>query len=142
MSLSKKQREQLAKAKKRHDRRPAPCDLSPAGKGTLNRMAREHTDVLQNIEFALLDVYRENTRFDDAAAMAALRGAALGETAADDPLVTLALESLQNIRAMREDITDKIWQDGLRVVMDSVHRHSTLREGETSYLQFVAKYVR
>lgn len=141
MALSKKQREQLAKAKKRHDRRPKPHTLAPIGVRAMQRMARDHLDVLQNIEFSLVEVWEEDPTFDDAAALAALTAAGLGDTTADDPRVQRALSLLGNIRQMRSDVDETTWQNALRVVIDSVRTHSQFRPGEVSYLAFVANYI-
>jgi hypothetical protein len=141
MGLSKKQREQLAKAKKRHDQRPTPRNLAPAGTRAMKRMARDHGDVLQNIEFVLVSAYREDPAFDDEAALATLCAAGLGETQSDDPRVDRALQTWRTIRETREDLTDALWLEGLRVVIDSVRLHSTLRAGDTSYLDFVSEFI-
>ncbi|GAG34969.1 unnamed protein product, partial [marine sediment metagenome] len=39
------------------------------------------------------------------------------------------------------DIPDDIWRDGLRTVLESVHRHSSLKPGSRDYLDFVSDYV-
>ena len=57
------------------------------------------------------------------------------------PRVADLVGALEAIRQFREDISDDVWHDGLRVVRDSVHRHSRLRRGETGYLAFAGQYV-
>jgi len=60
------------------------------------RMARDHLDVLQNIEFTLVSAHR---------------------------------------------VSDDVWRDGLRTVLQSVHRHSDLRPGSRAYLDFVSDFT-
>jgi hypothetical protein len=139
--IGRKLREQLVKSKKRHDRRPRSRDLSSAGARGMQRMSRDHADVLQNIEFCLVATFHENPAFDDAGALKALWAMALGELETGDPHADEALQSLWDVRRIREEVTDNVWHDGLRVIMDSVRRQSRLHEGEISYLAFVDGYV-
>jgi len=50
-------------------------------------------------------------------------------------------KELEEIRLFRSDVSDEIWRDGLRTVLQSVHRHSYLRPGETEYLDFVCEFI-
>ena len=106
----------------------------------MKQMSRDHEDVLQNIEVALVRRHREDPRIDDRAADEALR-AALHGTMPTHPRAADLYESLTAIRQLREDIPDDVWRDGLRVVDDSVRRHSQLRPGETSYFEFAGQFV-
>ena len=106
----------------------------------MKRMAGAHEDVLQNIEFALVSRHREDPGIDDRAVDEALR-CYLNDTEPSDARVADLVGALEAIRQFREDISDDVWHDGLRVVRDSVHRHSRLRRGETGYLAFAGQYV-
>jgi uncharacterized alpha-E superfamily protein len=106
----------------------------------MKRMAGAHEDVLQNIEFALVNRHREDPGIDDRAVDEALR-CSLNDTEPSDARVADLVGALEAIRQFREDISDDVWHDGLRVVRDSVHRHSRLRRGETGYLAFAGQYV-
>jgi hypothetical protein len=115
-----------------------------AGKTSLKRMTRDHLDLLQNIEFALVMCARSDSRIDDRSIDVALRSYADGTAlpvAADDRMAQLR-DCLESVRSLREDITDDIWDAGLRTVNESVRRHSDLKPGEKSYLRFVSAYVR
>jgi hypothetical protein len=110
----------------------------------LKRMTRDHVDVLQNIEFALVKGARENRSIDDRMIDQALR-ACMNRTAPPDDAgyqVDGLCGALNAIRLMREDVSDEIWTAGLRTVDDSVRRHSNLSPGETSYLDFIQSYIR
>jgi len=103
-------------------------------------MTEDHQDVLQNIEFALVSVYRANKKIDDAAMGEALKCAILSELPAATPVEEL-VQALAEIREVRSDISDDIWRNGLRVVLQSVHRHSNLKPGRRDYIDFVSQYV-
>ncbi len=107
---------------------------------TMKSMARDHADVLQNIEFALVRGYRENARVDDRDVREALR-AHLGGKEAEGARAAGLAASLAAMRAFREDVSDELWFAAIRIVEDSVRLHSGFLPGETSYLRFVAQYV-
>ena len=107
----------------------------------MKRMARDHPDVLQNIEFALVTCHRQDRSLDDRVMDAALR-ASLANQPPDDPRVAIVFESLASVREMRHSVPDDIWSDCLRVVQDSVHTHSERTPGEIAYLVFASQYVR
>lgn len=50
-------------------------------------------------------------------------------------------EALRMMRAMREDVSDGVWRDGLRVVMSSVRNHSTMAPGDKGYLRFISSFL-
>ena len=106
----------------------------------LKRMIRDHQDVLQNIEFVLVSQYRENRRIDDHIVADALKAAIHGDIA-EDALAESLNEGLEEMRLFRSDISDDVWRDGLRTVLQSVHRHSDLRPGERKYLDFVCNFI-
>lgn len=107
---------------------------------SMKRMARDHLDVLQNIEFALVSRYRSDRSIDDRIVADALRAAIL-DTAPEDIRAQSLNEGLADIREIRSDVSDDIWRDGLRTVLQSVHRHSSLIPGSRGYLDFVSDYI-
>lgn len=107
---------------------------------SMKRMARDHLDVLQNIEFVLVSGYRSERSIDDRIVADVLIAAILDAEPEDSRDRSLN-ESLENIRMLRSDISDDIWRDGLRTVLESVHRHSSLKPGSRGYLDFVSDYV-
>jgi hypothetical protein len=106
-------------------------------------MTRDHTDVLQNIEFALVRCAREDPGIDDSVVDQALQISKRGAEPTEDvdPRVAAVCSALAGIRSFRHEIPDAIWVAGLRTVDESVRRHSSLRPGEKSYLTFVEPYV-
>jgi hypothetical protein len=111
------------------------------GSGELmGRMVRDHQDVLQNIEFILVTGYREDHSIDDRIVADALK-AAIHHDVPQEPRVISLNEGLEEIRQFRSDISDDVWRDCLRVVLQSVHRHSSLSPGSRGYLNFVSDFV-
>jgi len=106
----------------------------------LKRMSRDHQDVLQNIEFVLVSGYRSDRSIDDRIIADVLKAAILDNIPEDARAQTLN-EGLEEVREIRSDISDDIWRDGLRTVLQSVHRHSSLIPGSRGYLDFVSDYV-
>ena len=106
----------------------------------LKRMSRDHQDVLQNIEFVLVSGYRSDRSIDDRIVANALKAAILDDIP-EDALAQSLNEGLEEVREIRSDISDDIWRDGLRTVLQSVHRHSSLIPGSRGYLDFVSDYV-
>ncbi len=110
----------------------------------MKSMSRDHLDVLQNIEFTLVNAARRTEGMDDRvvdeALGLALRGREPGEDA--DALAVAVYEMLEEMRAFREDVPDNIWHAGLKTVRQSARRHSTPAPGENSYLRFVEKDIR
>ena len=113
-------------------------------KTAFKSMTRDHIDVLQNIEFALVQEARNDPRIDDATIDQAL-GSCLDRTElpdnADSRIVRLC-HLLESMQALREDVSDEIWHAALRTVRKSVRTHSSLAPGDTGYLDFVRPYVR
>ncbi len=103
----------------------------------MKHMARNYLDVLQNIEFALVSGYRSDRSIDDCIVADALIAAILDAEPQDSRAQSLN-ESLENIHELRSDVPDDIWRDGLRTVLESVHRHSSLKPGCRWYLDFLA----
>lgn len=107
---------------------------------SLKDMARNNLDVLQNIEFILLSEYENDVSIDDSVVAEALRAAVLNTNPQDDTAQFLK-ERLEEIREVRSDASDDIWRDGLRTVLQSVLRHSSLKPGCRWYLDFVSDAV-
>jgi hypothetical protein len=103
------------------------------------RMTEHHQDVLQNIEFALVSTWRTYNSIDDADVKKALMACLKGVPAEDANAYRLQ-QALDDIRDLRDDISDDLWQDGLRVVLESVHNHSPATPGTTGYLRFVDQF--
>jgi hypothetical protein len=106
----------------------------------MERMARYHQDILQNIEFTLVTGYRDNHSIDDCIIADALEAAIRGSMPQDDRAISLN-NGLQSVCQFRSDVSDDIWRDCLRVVLQSVHRHSTLEPGCRLYLEFVSDFI-
>ena len=142
--LGKKHREALRRQSKRRAPRPEPPIVGPTqlkASGTLeNRLTRDHQDVLQNVEFALVSAYRKADEVDDKTVEAVLRSAIRG-VQSDDPIVQWVQTLLDAMRATRKDVSDDLWIDALRVVYASVRRHSACRAGDIHYLDFVTQFV-
>ncbi len=107
---------------------------------SMKHMARDHLDVLQNIEFVLVSGYRSDRSIDDCIVADVLIAAILDAEPEDIRAQSLN-ESLENIHVLRSDISDDIWRDGMRTVLESVHRHSSLKPGSRGYLDFVSDFV-
>lgn len=113
---------------------------APGSGKLLKRMTRDHHDLLQNIEFIFISRYRDDHRIDDRIVADTLKAAIHGDTA-EDALAESLNEDLGEIRRLRSDVSDDIWRDGLRTVLQSVQRHSNLRPGEREYLDFVCDFI-
>jgi len=106
----------------------------------LKRMTRDHQDVLQNIEFVLVSGYRDDHSIDDCIVADALK-ATIHDDVPEDPRAALLDEGLKGIREFRSDVSDDTWRDGLRTVLQSVHRHSSLKPGSREYLDFASDFI-
>lgn len=106
----------------------------------MERMIRDHQDVLQNIEFILVTIYRKDYDIDDHIIANALRAAITGNVTEDNKAISLN-EDLEAIRQFRSDVSDDTWRDGLRTLLQSIHRHSSLEPGSTEYLDFVSEFI-
>ncbi len=106
----------------------------------MERMTRDHQDVLQNIEFVLVSGYRRDGSIDDCIVAGALKAAIHGDEP-EDPRAKSLNEGLEGARELRCDVSDDVWRDCLRVVLQSVHRHSSLKPGCRLYLDFVSDFI-
>jgi len=104
------------------------------------KMTRDHIDVLENIEFVLVEAWREHPEIDDCMVEDALEAAISRDTASDE-LSEMLLERLNSVRLMRSDVEDKIWKAGLKVVLESVHTHSDAMPGDREYLAFIDQFI-
>ena len=104
------------------------------------RMLRDHADVLQNVEFSLVNAAKDSGEIDDHCVKRILLNAIQGKSS-EDPIVEWALNLLAAVRDQRRDVSDDLWRDALRVIYASLHRHSSCEPGDTFYLRFVSRYV-
>jgi hypothetical protein len=109
-------------------------------KTNMKKMVRDHADVLHAIEFALLDGHKHAPGIDDRIALDALR-CMHNDTVPSDLLAIDLVEKLIEAREMHAKLPELVWNECLRVVMDSVRRHSTLKPGATIYLDFIANFI-
>lgn len=145
MSTTAQQRKKALKAyAKRRANRPIASVTETTslkiGKKLERQTIDRYQDVLQNIEFMLVQYHRESP-YDDAT-VAQVLSCAIRKADTDDHVVAVVLGALAQAHDMREDIPGEAWQNALRVVYASVRRHSTLEPGDTSYLDFVSGFVR
>ena len=103
------------------------------------QMTRDHADVLQNIEFVLVQAYRRDRSIDDSTVRDALRAALAGVQPSEERRKRL-FDELADVRDSRAGIPDELWHGGLRTVLKSVRRHSTLKPGDIGYLAFVSAF--
>jgi hypothetical protein len=123
--------------------RPDPLLVHPIRRSStklMRQILRRHGDVLQTIEFVLVTRFQEDSGMDDRAASAALR-ACLCDGEPVETRIAEIVEGLSAVRDFRLSVSDEVWRDALRVVDDSVHRHSKLLPGESTYLEFAAQFL-
>jgi hypothetical protein len=124
--------------KKPKKRRPYVREENPHK--VFRKMTTDHVDVLQNIEFILVTAYREHENVDDRVVASALK-AAINNQLPEDEKVKMIFNQLYAMRIQRSDVSDEIWTNGLKVVLESVRTHSDIEPGDTDYLDFVAMYL-
>ena len=139
MSKVKRMRRKLAAQKKTNIRQMS-LNRELGSAKLLKRMTRDHVDVLQNIEFALLSGHRDDRSIDDRTIADALKVAIRGDLSEDAGVRSLN-EGLGQIRQVRSDVSDDVWRAGLQTVLQSVRRHSSLMPGARGYLNFVSSFV-
>jgi len=105
------------------------------------RMRRDYPDVLQNIEFTLIQAWRGRPDIDDCVIRDVLRAALAGHSPQEEGPVRGLFEVLLAMRHERDDVSDDVWAAGLRTILDSVRFHSSFRPGEVSYLRFVDRFM-
>jgi len=138
---------QLSKRQRRREQRPAPATLEvkPASQGQMSRMVNNYQDLLQNIEHFVVDAYRSDRsdEIDDRAVMEGYRRTLLGNRPGPSPAGRI-VEAVTEARVMRDrcaPVADELWHDAIRALMRSVKNNSDLDAGETSYLDFVGRFV-
>jgi hypothetical protein len=105
----------------------------------MKRVARDHEDVLQNIEFVLVNGTGDDPELDDRTVALALRACLVGK-GAEHPGAGRLVRQLRELRETRTELSDDAWRESLRVVLESVDRHSSYEPGETSYLDFAGEF--
>ena len=105
-----------------------------------DKMVHNHQDILQNIEFTIISEYRQDGGIDDRIVAEALKAFILN-TEPQDKSVDRLKQILGSARRLRDDVSDDLWRDGLRVVLRSVHDHSDLEPGSTHYLDFINEFI-
>lgn len=126
---------------RKRQKHPRPQSI-PTGNVRSDRwdeITRHHADVLQDIERALLDTWREVSGTDDHWVHLGLVGA-MRDDPTDHPCSWMVFTALKKLRERREDIDAELWLDALRVVNQSVRDHSSLKHGERSYLEFIRAF--
>ncbi len=106
----------------------------------MQRMAEDNLDILQNIELRITETARSNNIIDDRCVSGALKTLLTDQPTNQEHEIELC-EVLNIARRSQSDVTDKIWRDGLQVVLDSVHNHSDLEPGEKNYLKFISGFI-
>lgn len=106
----------------------------------IKKLSRQHEDVLQDIEAVLVYGEREYPEIDDQVASLALR-ARIANIAPEDHLAERLFNELAAVRDRHDTISDFEWIEALRVVHESVVRHSSRTPGEKHYLRFAARFV-
>ena len=139
MSSRKTERsKQELKRRKKHISKPIRFTDNP--KKRSRRMTSRYTNVLQSIEKALMLAYHNDGRIDDRAVVAAIQSI-LCDEAPEHPPAHVVVDKLVQFGNQREDVTEELWRDGLRVALESIHNHSPLRRGNTQYLDFISQFV-
>jgi uncharacterized alpha-E superfamily protein len=106
----------------------------------LKRMTRDHLDVLQNIESVLISSHRDDRSIDDRTIAQALKSS-IRDDWPEDAAVQSLIEAMDQMREVRSDVPDDVWQAGLQTVLQSVRRHSSLKPGARGYLKFVSDFM-
>jgi hypothetical protein len=107
----------------------------------MDRMAETNLDVLQNIEFVIVETDKSLDGLDDLRVNQAIKAAIDGRRP-EDPLAQQVADAICAERELRPDVTDNVFREALAVVKQSVGNHSSLRPGERGYLDFVCKFIR
>lgn len=141
---AQKRKSQLQSYAKRRARRPEATITPPVSlkvkPSVEKRMIRDHADLLQNVEFTLVNAANNSVEIDDHFVEQILRYA-IKRKSSEDPIIDRAINLLTAICDLRSDVSEDVWRDALRVVYTSLWRHSSCEAGDTSYLHFVSQYV-
>ena len=128
-----------AKKKREKQPRPVPKVLDPIGTGKMRQHSQNNIEVLFAIESALVVCFLEDDRVDDAVVLASMRSVVLEDPPASMPHAWIYSELIQ--ASLQCGAEAEVFSECLRMIMDSVRRHSLLRPGETAYLEFAAASV-
>jgi uncharacterized alpha-E superfamily protein len=109
-------------------------------KKIFKEMTENHVDVLGNIEFAIVNTWREDFRIDDKAVATALKSL-INEEEPKNIMACPLIKALENARLIRSDVSNEIWTKGLKVVLESVYTHSEAEEGDKFYLEFASQFI-
>jgi hypothetical protein len=94
----------------------------------IDRMLRDHSDLLQNIEHVLsVNCYLDPT-IDDRAIRIALNASLLNQRP-EDPQAADLFDHLRIKRQTREDVSDDVWQKALMAVRDTFQCASPSKRG-------------
>lgn len=104
-----------------------------------DEITTSHADVLLGIELALIDCWRQIEEIDDHCVHVGLVAAMRGDPP-DHPAAHIIFMRLLALGLGRDAIDAETWLDALRVVDQSVRDHSTLRDGDRSYLTFIGGF--
>ena len=112
-------------------------------KTSMKHMTRDHVDVLQNIEAMVVGYAGTDASVDDRIIDEALGFLRRNKENIEDAELHVKgiCLYLDDLRANREDVSDAIWLAALRTVQESVRRHSDLKPGEKSYIEFVSQFL-
>lgn len=124
--------------KKKHAKHKGPSETKPDS--LMHRMMHRHEDLLLSIETTIQRRWREDPDLDDIVVVHALRAMITAEEPEDDRAVELTADLLEQEES-RPNISDHLWREAYRVVLDSVYNHSTLQPGNRNYLEFVAYFI-
>ena len=106
----------------------------------IKKLSRDHEVVLQDIEAVLVYEEREIPEIDDQTASLAVR-ARIANIAPDDSLAESLFNELGFVRDKHGTISEFEWIEALRVVHESIVRHSSRTPGEKHYLRFAARFI-
>jgi hypothetical protein len=135
--LSKRHVDALKKQTKRRASIPHAQPISVRASVALeNRIIRDHQQVVQAIEMIFLQALSNAKDIDDHLCDTALQASIRGLRPSDERAAHL-FDVLAAEHDSRPNISDDLWRDGMKVVRNSVERHSSCRPGDTDYLDFL-----
>ena len=128
----------IAVARKQRERKPRPTAKSThkISWAKVSQHSKSNLDVLFTIEGTCTRCAMEDQRIDDAVVWSVLRDLILEDPPSTLPHAWLYSEILA-ARELGRDIDEETWNECLRIVRDSVERHSDRDPGDCSYLAFI-----
>jgi hypothetical protein len=128
----------IAVARKQREMNPRPKakSLQKISLARASQHSDRNLDVLFNIESTCARCAAEDQRIDDAVVWSVLQSLVVEDPPSTLPHAWLYSEILA-ARELGRDIDEEIWSECLRMVRDSVERHSNRRPGDCSYLTFI-----